>query len=735
MTMLKLVCNALKDGKTDLAEREFQELPYRLKKEIYLVIAKKKSSIDVEIGSKCFHKLDGYDVEVKTKIECLDIFEMQLEEIYKKESEQQDFIMSILKQDFQETLEQKEEKVYQFESLVKNSEEKEFALHETLNDIQQCVFRVLEIMRAKIQMQHQKIEKNETAIQSLQEGANGLTYKNQTLEKELRNYYKGVISTEEKGVQTSVEEEFVSLPLEWSLMGKFTQYVHEKCSNYTLKDVEEFIKEGKRLIEEVQKGRAALIPYNERKSKIVPLTWYMLYFAVCKNQGFDEGTIVFQDPGHAISKFFLACGRPAVHPRKSSHFQDRLLPTFFENEKLTTSYGIDIPQDYKNGLPGTKRTVNFCPLKTNDGLNWSFFKPEKWGLDDLYQFTRHAWDYIATRPAHLFGDPNGPEDRKEHIPPSLKTTFEEIYYKATSQSVLPQEVKTFGIAGMKTVFEGLLKSNQLSLETQGKITVFLNELCKTYDYLDTRNGNEALLGISFIGGLEPSVRIHESLGDEAFIKQLTKDAQMTVKHASHPEELLAGLCSLKNKMLIHTIKNQVDEVVSDFLINDTASLLNKEAIFRQVDKDLKRNDNVEFKVDGSTFENAEKLYTYLLTVEPFSSLDSVGEKEQASLRFMALLQQGSRAALFSQLQEWFEQPLQGLHIKQVSPRPKEIVVHICVQTKKDPIIEIKQLFELLGCNDENSFYHKEPYARIEGMMKIDFNQQLTSMKAATSITS
>lgn len=740
LAMVKTVCKALESGNQELAFVEFRELPYRLKKEVYLLLAQKKSpaSPEIETGRKCFFNLNGLGVEKGVTIECLKTLETKLGKDYSNASDLN--IVVMLQLDLREALEGKGEKENLLLSQIVESQKKETEFFETLRMTQQTVLRRLADMSTKMQEQMEGGQKEVTSLKEkmiemqlnfgVKEGMLQAEFESRIERLTEKLSQRNLLPLKIEKLELA-EEGLLNLPKP-TLAEAFADYVHEKCPDYEVKDVKEFIDEGKDLVEKIQNGQAASIPIGERKRKMVPLVWYMLYFSVCKNQGFSQGTIVFRDPGHAISKFFLACGQPAVYPRQSSHFPKRLLPTFFEGEEKITSYGIDIPQDHKNGLPANKQTVNFCPIQTKDKLDWSFFKPEEWGLGDWYQFMRHTWDYIATRPAHMLGEPNGPDDRKEHLPAKLKEEFKKIYAEATGQNTAPDDVKTFGIAGAKAVFETMLNDEEISDEIKTKIENFLKTLRKKYDYLDARNGKEAMLGESFINGKPPQPNLHTSILESDLIKLQTKDAQVRVKNAAYGKELLSALSTLKERLpLENEKKNQVDEVAAGFRMvrEDSASLLDQTQIFAQVNKDLE--DNIKVSVDKREFKDAQALYEYLLKVETFAHLQGQ-EKEQAVLRLITMLQHGAKADLIRQLEQWYEQPIQGVHIKQVtSSRASHTVATISVDMNKDPIISINQLFELIGSDHENQlFYREKPYALIKGSMEIDFNQQRTLMKAA-----
>ncbi len=559
LAMVGVVCRAFEKEQIEQAHAEFNEFPYRMKESFFRLLGEN----DVELGRKRFFSLEGHFVETKTKIESLTTYQNNLEKIYSKalESDQ----IRLLQQDFKAALEGSDEKTNQH---------LHYDMMELLRTTHLTAFRALRNMQEKIKS-HMANETKLTAriaeltcdVDAREQRITQLTKENLQWKWESDEKLNSCRKIEQ------VEEDFVHLEKP-TTMEQFADFAHDRCPAYKIDDVKKFIEQGKFLVEKIQNGKAFSIPPEERKKEIAPLMWYMLYFAVSKNQGFSQGTIVFRDPGHAISKFFLECGKPAVYPRLSSHFKGRILPTFFEGAEQTTTYGIDIPQDNQNGLPVNKRTVNFSPIETKDGLDWSFLKPEDWGLGDMYQLVGHSWDYFTSRFAHLSGNPNGPGDRKEHILPETRHAFEEIYTEVVSEKTIPDTVKKFGIAGMKGVLEGMLNDQELSEEIKEKINEFLGVLRGKYDYLNIRNGHEAILGSSLILGSEPEAKLHESINGDSLGQEKLKDAQMRVKNAAHKNELLHGLSLLNGKPALNGTVQFVD-----------VSNLDKNAIFIQILKE------------------------------------------------------------------------------------------------------------------------------------------------------
>lgn len=284
--------------------------------------------------------------------------------------------------------------------------------------------------------------------------------------------------------------------VERTAMQRFSDYLVRHCPNVgSEEEILKLIEQGQALVNKIQSGKEVpeVPDHHERAECLVQVVWYMMYCAIIKKQGFAQGTFVVLDPGEKLVNFFINCDR--TYARSSTHFKERIKETLFDNEIKQRTYGIDV-----EGLPGGMQTVNFAPIEMLDGKDWSFFKPENWGLGDLYQLIGHSFDYLITRPAHILGrDPSGPEDRKEHISPEIKAQFQEIYRLTTKETKCPDTVKKFGIAGMMSILEAIVIDQTLDEDFKKKANIFIQELNEQYDYLHVRNGHEAILGNSFIG--------------------------------------------------------------------------------------------------------------------------------------------------------------------------------------------------------------------------------------------
>jgi hypothetical protein len=689
MAMVSVITKALEKGQIQRAYAEFHELPYRMKEAILLLLSQRQSSIsDVEAGRKWFFDLNGHNIEPKAKIGCLIAYQDALEKAYSHFSDGDQLRM--LTQEFQE-----KERI--FASALKQSHDAKWGLYELLQTTHTAAIEKLQKMQGEqntqllkqiASLQSQNYDQN-LKVTKFEERIRQLELENQQMKAKLNesNFF------EEKKVEQVDPEKPIGIE-------EFVQFAQKQSPQYTIEDLTKFITQGKNLVAKIQNGEAASIPTEARINEIVPLFWYMFYFAVSKKQGFKQGTIVFRDPGHAIAKFFLECGKKlSVYDRSSSHFTDRRIPTFFDGKEITRTFGIDTP-----GLPGDKQTVHFAPIQTKDGLDWTFIKPEDWGLGDCYQFMGHTWDFCRTRIAHLRGQPAGPEDRKEHILPEIKKEFQEIYALAVPDKKIPEDVKKFGIAGMKAVFQGMLNDDDLSSEIQTKMSKFLEMLHSKYDYLNTRNGDEAMLGMSFISGADPQPRLHQSLrlDSDQLEEEHLRDAQMRVKYAVTKEELADGISSLRQKAPL--TRKQFTAVDASF---------DKQSIILGMAKQM-QHFTIQLTVDGQPrTETAESLFELL----------SKTQSDEQALRLMAMMQEKSSWAILMQLDQWFAQPNYGVVLKQLP------AVKIDVQTGSYPKMKLTLDVKLVTTDATKPVYDKEIFSNIEGQLEVDFNGQTETITA------
>lgn len=297
--------------------------------------------------------------------------------------------------------------------------------------------------------------------------------------------YKYKLEKEKTDSKFEIESKyfiFISENTNIETLKRLNNYISNYCPRYDIKTVILLIEKGQKLVKKIQKKENIYIPLEECSKNVSCIVWYIMFCAICKNQEFCEGMFVIKDPGHIIVKFLLSL-QTIVYSRLSSHFKNRIL-SINNNSLCNITYGIDIVQDYKNGLPGNNKTINFAPIKSLDECDWTFIKPEKWGLNNISQFLFHSIDYVITRSYNLLANTTCPNDRKEHIPLDVLEKKMNILPK-----IINNNIETYGIAS-------IIKH----IKDDHENTNFINylEKEKKYDYLEIRKGDEIILGQSFI---------------------------------------------------------------------------------------------------------------------------------------------------------------------------------------------------------------------------------------------
>ncbi len=269
-------------------------------------------------------------------------------------------------------------------------------------------------------------------------------------------------------------------PSKETVMNHFREYVEQTIS-YSSVEYDEaliFVRQGEHFLNSLRRGQLQNATQEERRNYIIPWTWFLIYKACAKGESFLQGMIVFEDPKHEVANFFS----PAASPRLSSHYPDRV-----EGE----NYGIDQPSK----LPYGFHTVLFGKLKVPDGEGeWTFMKPENYGLESTGEFLLHTIDYCKFRCLKTCAFSFVKFGRDEH----LKEQFVEdgLRMQSAGFHINPQTVKEWGIAGMFPAISPYIKSPESipSLRPNQKeaLYLFLRSV-KSHDWIQIRSGKEVVL--------------------------------------------------------------------------------------------------------------------------------------------------------------------------------------------------------------------------------------------------
>lgn len=282
------------------------------------------------------------------------------------------------------------------------------------------------------------------------------------------------------------------------------------------------------------------------------LNWFYFGLASGKNQHFEEGTFLIENPGLNVLSFIE--NAPGAKTRLSSHFQAYAahigLPDIAKNQK-----GLDI-----SNLPENKQTLLFG--KVNENL--LFIKPENFGVSTWTDMIHHGLEFFvaqvrkqlpllkrADKAVVAYAEPylsylnskeiekleqskldqeevgssrwfemistllktdDDPSYRKERVPADIIADYRDIITQLTqkgtisaaeSQSLLKEAV-VLGIQHMYKHAQELqaqLKDLDSEQELVSKINKFLNDLENDYDNLDIRFGREVILRHDFLKNL------------------------------------------------------------------------------------------------------------------------------------------------------------------------------------------------------------------------------------------
>ena len=234
------------------------------------------------------------------------------------------------------------------------------------------------------------------------------------------------------------------------------------------------IARGEQVVKGTIKNTENLLNETYKTQCMVGFAWYLRDLAAQQGIYFEEGVIVFKDPGHRIHDFFAEI----AYKRRSTHFW----------QIRTSCLGIDINPNEQLYLPQEHHTCHFGKLKMLDKKDeYMFLKTENYGLGDYPKAALHILDWIRTRPYHWIGQPLS--SRKEHPPEEVIKQFTtlstELDLNILENTAL---VKAHGIAGINKILNAYLVDHP---KTQ-KARNFIDYLAKKYGHLTIRKGNEVI---------------------------------------------------------------------------------------------------------------------------------------------------------------------------------------------------------------------------------------------------
>ncbi len=232
---------------------------------------------------------------------------------------------------------------------------------------------------------------------------------------------------------------------------------------------------------------------------------HLLKIAADKNQGFEEGTFLIQDPDGAIHDFFS--NHPHAYDRNSSHligyYKRHDKSKFGKNTLLKeVSYmrGLDLVDDSflgKSINPTGKRHLLFSRVG-----DYTFIKPENWGTS-IVDVLPHSYEFVIAQMRinsffRFFVEKHDDlKYRNERIPFSILEQYEDIIALQPNKNELLMRAKDLGIHNMVSVLYNM-KDNKddiiiIDESTRSKAINLLQEIESEYDHLDVRIGREVII--------------------------------------------------------------------------------------------------------------------------------------------------------------------------------------------------------------------------------------------------
>ena len=267
-------------------------------------------------------------------------------------------------------------------------------------------------------------------------------------------------------------------------------------------------------------------PFNEESflsqshhpKVLISLLWGFFHLAVQKDQGFDQGTVLIEDPEQILFRFLIASQN--AYSRPSSHF-------LFSGCKIK-QYGIDFYGDWEEYghswnpaptpgkmsffksrtplpvLPANKTHILFGQLPAGEctqlSSHYVFIKPEDSGLGDLRSYLRHARDYLASRNV-ISGPFHGNYYQIERVDPNWLDRFEALIRSDDqwTESQIKNHIKNaqqWGIRYMLNQASQIQESSRSPI-TQELAQEWIEALSRrNLDHLESRTGKEVIFSWS-----------------------------------------------------------------------------------------------------------------------------------------------------------------------------------------------------------------------------------------------
>lgn len=326
---------------------------------------------------------------------------------------------------------------------------------------------------------------------------------------------------------------------------------------------------------------------NSYSYTIIQLLNKLDTIARTKNQNFEEGTYVVEDPTGSLFNLLKDFNDQdkKTYERISSHFPERCpeVKSWLGYTIGTQGYGIDI------SLSGNKHHLLFNKF-TLKNKKYVFIKPETHGTQNWGDFAAHALDYGAS----LYRKITNPEAnesatmRKEHTPVKVKQAWQNLIKNSSLPEKLQKEGEKHGIYRMLD----LIQENQASLSNQALLKAF-NDTLIGYDHLNIRKGNEVIISAEEFNQaqVQPMAQATSAGSASACAQADIKMAQAAAPTVCHGKQLVEPI-SINTEDLMRNIRALLshfsarDAALAQKIITSNMSLEEEKSVIKQRHKNI-----------------------------------------------------------------------------------------------------------------------------------------------------
>lgn len=280
------------------------------------------------------------------------------------------------------------------------------------------------------------------------------------------------------------------------------------CENMESAETLKWISSGQTLMTKIlNDSYKPPVAKDKSEEELTSLSWFMMFAAFKKKQGFEEGAFVIEDPDLRLYNYLKTS--PGIGARASSHFVGRSpdnnnMSGFIMKSALHD--GLDV---LTGRMPAKKRTLDFTLFDAYEKeKKLLFIKPENYSpfvtTEYGYDFCMHGVELVEAQARKRLqkGGDDQPGMQKERIPDAVKETFGKIVDIVNTQKIsLPEKFKRENLKkdanlwGIAFMFD-LVKN----LKSIGGHNQKLNEAIENFalsiqglDHLENRTGREVFL--------------------------------------------------------------------------------------------------------------------------------------------------------------------------------------------------------------------------------------------------